>query len=603
MRRLITALAIICCVVIAGMTALVVLVNPNDFRLYMMQQVQQRSGYALRLDDDLRWHIWPQLSILTGRMSVSAPGALQPVITADNMRLDVDLLPLLSHRLSVRQVMLKNAVVRMTTDSEAPSSASAPAGLSTASRAETAGWKFDISRLKIADSLLIWQRDDGEQINFRDINLDLAQDEKRRATVTLSSYLNRDQRELLLALSGNIDFSRYPQYAEAEVSTLNYQLKGADLPVQGITGSAALQANWHRDTGQFDLTRIELSANGSQLSGTISGNMGEHPRLDARMQAARLDLDSFFGLKNDDLSDDPATASSLPLRTPVIADALAQSGPYPVLTALAASLQLQTDALRWRGIDMQKVLLDANNAHGDMTINTLTGQIGRGTFSLPGKIDMRLPQPQLILQPVLHNIRSGPLLRAFALPAPVDGQLSLIGVLQGKGLTVRDILHNWTGNGGITLSDARLPGLNFLQMVQQAVVRNSEHLGADDIPDQDTLLQKISATANLNRGVITLSQLQGTSPYMALDGKGRVDLLNQQCDMKFGIRALQGWKGDPDLVNQLINTPFQVRIYGNWDSLQYALPVDQVLRKQLQNKAKARLNSWSERHQDDSLQH
>lgn len=107
MRRLITTLAILLVVIVAGMTALVLLVNPNDFRGYMVKQVQQRSGYQLKLDGDLRWHVWPQLSILAGRMSLTAPGAAQPMVSAENMRLDVSLIPLFSHQLSVKQVMLK----------------------------------------------------------------------------------------------------------------------------------------------------------------------------------------------------------------------------------------------------------------------------------------------------------------------------------------------------------------------------------------------------------------------------------------------------------------------------------------------------------------
>ncbi|MDA6078119.1 AsmA family protein [Edwardsiella anguillarum] len=107
MRRLLTTLMILLVVVTAGISALLLLINPNDFRAYMIKQVQQRTGYALTLDGDLRWRVWPQLSILSDRMSLRADGAAQPVIAADNMRLDVRLWPLLSHQLEVRRVMLK----------------------------------------------------------------------------------------------------------------------------------------------------------------------------------------------------------------------------------------------------------------------------------------------------------------------------------------------------------------------------------------------------------------------------------------------------------------------------------------------------------------
>ena len=67
MRRFLTTLMILLVVLVAGLSALVLLVNPNDFRDYMVKQVAARSGYQLQLDGPLRWHVWPQLSIRPGR--------------------------------------------------------------------------------------------------------------------------------------------------------------------------------------------------------------------------------------------------------------------------------------------------------------------------------------------------------------------------------------------------------------------------------------------------------------------------------------------------------------------------------------------------------
>lgn len=50
MRRFLTTLMILLVVLVAGFSALVLLVNPNDFRAYMVKQVAARSGYQLQLD-------------------------------------------------------------------------------------------------------------------------------------------------------------------------------------------------------------------------------------------------------------------------------------------------------------------------------------------------------------------------------------------------------------------------------------------------------------------------------------------------------------------------------------------------------------------------
>ncbi|MGQ7115567.1 hypothetical protein ACUOFC_61845, partial [Escherichia sp. TWPC-MK] len=49
MRRFLTTLMILLVVLVAGLSALVLLVNPNDFRDYMVKQVAARSGYQLQL--------------------------------------------------------------------------------------------------------------------------------------------------------------------------------------------------------------------------------------------------------------------------------------------------------------------------------------------------------------------------------------------------------------------------------------------------------------------------------------------------------------------------------------------------------------------------
>ncbi|EEG83967.1 putative assembly protein [Proteus penneri ATCC 35198] len=183
MKRFLTTLAILLVVILAGLTALVLLINPNDFRGYLIERVEKQSGYKLTLQDDMRWHVWPKLSIISGKMSLTAPGAEMPLVTADNMRLDVELLPLLSHQLEVKEVMLKGAVVRQTPESKAIPKILPPSTPRDISRQviepKTNNWQLNIAKVNISDSLIIWQMKDGEQLNLRDINLSLKTDEKK----------------------------------------------------------------------------------------------------------------------------------------------------------------------------------------------------------------------------------------------------------------------------------------------------------------------------------------------------------------------------------------------------------------------------------------
>lgn len=168
------------------------LVNPNDFRDYMVKQVAARSGYQLQLDGPLRWHVWYATEYPLWANVPHCPGASQPLVRADNMRLDVALMPLLSHQLNVQQVMLKGAVIQLTPqtkevrDENAPI---APRDNTLPDLSEDRGWSFDISSLKVADSVLVFQHEDDEQVTIRNIHLQMEQDPQHRGSFEFSGAL------------------------------------------------------------------------------------------------------------------------------------------------------------------------------------------------------------------------------------------------------------------------------------------------------------------------------------------------------------------------------------------------------------------------------
>nr|WP_314427523.1 outer membrane assembly protein AsmA [uncultured Erwinia sp.] len=601
MKRLITTLAILLVVMVAGMTALVLLVNPNDFRAYMAQQVEQRSGYQLALKGDLRWHVWPQLSILSGPVTLTAPGAAQPVVSAENMRLDVNLLPLLSHQLSVKQVMLKGAVVRLIPESDRQRPADAPigpAGSAVPSVIEdvTRGWKFDISHLQIVDSLLVWQQNNGEQLNVRDFNLRLDQTQPRQATLEFSSRISRDQRDLRLQFSSDMDITHYPRQISAAIKQLDYQLQGADLPKAGIKGQAAMTASWDSAGQRFSLGDIQLSANDSQLNGKITGTLGNRPLIVADLSSPSLDMDTLLGI-TETAGDEAAQQSQRAGRAPVIAESAPPDNADSPLNAIDGSLNLNVAKLRWRGIEMDAVQLHANNQQGLLTLASLQGQANGGRFSLPGSIDVRSPQTKVALKPSLQRVGISPLLKAFNLPDTISGELSLDGDFSGNGLTVAEFNHQWRGSADLKLDNAQFAGLNFQQLIQRAVEGNSDKVRGER--SDQPILQQISGHATLNNGLVTFPDLSAQSTMLNYTGSGNVDLAKRELDINFGVTVTQGWQGDDTLVRRLQQTPVPLRIYGPWSTINYSLKVDQVLRQQLRDEAKQRLKEWMGRNPDN----
>ncbi|HGE8326362.1 TPA: outer membrane assembly protein AsmA [Serratia marcescens] len=596
MRRLLTTLAILLVVVVAGMSALVLLVNPNDFRGYMVKKVEQKSGYQLTLEGDLRWHIWPQLSILAGRMTLTAPGAKAPVVSAENMRLDVKLLPLLSHQLFVKQVMLKNAVIRLTPDSEEHSQVDAPiAPAGSGTDAADAAWKFDIDNLRVVDSLLIWQRADNEQINVRDINLTLQQTEKRQAQLELSSRVNRDQRDLTFSMAADVDLQQFPRQIGAKVTQFNYQLAGADILNGGIQGEGNAQVVYQQTPAQIAVSQLNVSANNSQLTGDISATLGAVPGYVVNLNSANLDLDALSGWQSNTTTAEQPAVTSAPVIASQVDD---RQQNLEALRDFTAQLNLQAAQVTYRGMNVTQLAVTADNQRGLLTLHKLAGQLAGGDFSLPGTLDARGNKPVISVQPVLNQVELGTVLKAFDMPQMLTGKFSMKGDLTGDRLSSQAFERRWRGTAQLAMQDAQLHGLNIQQLIQQAVARNDNSVRGQDSYQRYTEVKSVSAQASLSQGTVKLSGLTADSPLLALTGAGSIDMPGKQCDMALNVRVTGGWQGRGELIEQLQKTPIPLRVYGPWQQLNYQLQVDQVLRKTLQDRAKDALNKWAEKNKD-----
>lgn len=603
MRRILTTLMILLVVVVAGLSALVLLVNPNDFRAYMVRQVEVRSGYELKLEGPLRWHVWPQLSILSGRMSLTAPGASVPLVSADNMRLDVALIPLLSHQLQVEQVMLKGAVIQLTPQSEAVRQENAPVAPrenTLPDVPEDAGWSFDIGSLKVADSVLVFQHEGDEQVTVRNINLQMDQDKRHLATVDFTGRINRNQRDMTLAMKANVNASDYPHQLTADIQSLNWKLTGADLPASGISGQGSLQAIWREEQKLLALNQLNLQANDSDLKGNASVVLGEEPKWVIDLQFGKLNLESL-------LPPQPVAAAegspaqqgqSQPKQTrPVISSSIDQPD-YNGLRGFTADISLKADAVRWRGIDFSAVSSQMENRSGLLTISDLSGKMGNGSLSLPGVVDVRKDNVRTTFQPRLDNVEIGTILKAFNYPIALTGNLSLAGDFSGNKVDAEAFRRDWQGQAHVELTNTRMEGLNFQQLVQQAVERSSSNVKANENYDSATRLDSFTTDLSLDRGQLTLDNMQGQSALLALTGEGTMDLVKETTDTRFNVRVLSGWEGEGKLVEFLKETPIPLSVFGKWQALNYSLQVDQLLRKHLQEEAKRRLNDWADKNKD-----
>lgn len=593
MRRLLMTLFIFLVILLAALAALVVLVNPNDFCNYMINKVKQKNGYQLELEGDLRWHAWPQLSILAGRMKLTAPGAALPLVSAENMRLDVLLWPLLFHQLSIKQVMLKGAVITITSESAArhlDNTFITP--LKSFELVENIAWSWNISSLQVVDSLLILQQDANEQLNLRNFKLKIEQNNCNQARIYFSSHINRDQRDLSVSLNGSVDLRDYPRNLIAQLDKFTYRLQGGGLPEQGIQGEGLGIADYSQTLQMLQLKNLMFSANDNHLSGQIKIKLGKNPVYLFDFNAANLNLDTLTGFSTNVVYTNKK-GKSFTAGKPVIATFPERDFGLDSLKNFSGQFNIFVDQLIYHGLMIRNFKMQVDNRNGYLTLNTLTGKIKEGDLSISGILNTTEKQPTFILKPVLKRIALGPLLKAFALSQTLNGLFSIEGQFQRSIFTKTDYSYdNWHGHAIITLDNVCFEGLNIQQFIQRVIIGSNNNVDRKKYTKNYSQLRKLTTNALLHHDRLQLINLKGSSDLLGLTGNAEFNFSSRVCDVNLNIRVLNGWKGDAALMNLLTAIDIPLRIYGPWSGLRYQLNVDQLLRKRIQDELKRRMEEW-----------
>ncbi|ASV32818.1 outer membrane assembly protein AsmA [Candidatus Hamiltonella defensa] len=600
MKKLMTVFIIVLVLLAGGMTALVVLLNPNDFRGYLAQQIEKRSGYQLALEGDLRWHVWPQLSVIAGQMSLTAPGAKKSIISAQNMRLDVELWPLLSHQLKVKQVSLKGARINLIPESQPKT----PKNLPTVSKEEvdpdhasTSNWKLGIDKVQLMDSLLIWQKEDEAQINVRNVNLDLVQNENKQVKISLLSQINRDQRDLTVSLKAAVDLHQYPQKWDADIQQLSYQLQGADLPVNGIKGTMTLQAQYDKPSEKLTFNQLNFSANNNHFIGNAEAILSSIPTYLIRLRAQNINLDEILGwtpLKKDNTKNQSTTAVTVP--TPVIATTTDNnedsSQNLQVLRDFNTDFLLNIDQISYQGIKVKNIKLALKNHQGRLSLNPLSGELFEGNFLLNATADLTKKKMQMTLNPTLKNIDLKSLLQGLSLSPLISGKASLKGIFSGHGLNLQAFMTQWKGDAKIVMQPVQFNGVNIQQLIEQTVAKNMHVANVEKIYKPYTDIQKLESDLKLNAGKLEINHLKADSHFVSIKGKGIFNLPEQQSNMNLNVRLLQDFKGQADWIKTLQDIDVPLHIYGPWAHLQYRIDVQSLLNKNLKGQFQKKLNHW-----------
>ncbi|CDT46085.1 putative AsmA protein [Vibrio coralliirubri] len=329
MKKLLIFIAVPVFVVVAAILALVLLVNPNQFKPLIVEQAQKHTGLELVIEGDISWQFFPSIGFELGQTELRNPeGFTQPnLFKVDTVGVDVSVTPLFSNQLEIGNITLDGAEfyletlkdgrknIDALTQASAPqesepaadtSSESAPAPQEQTTT-DASGWTINLAGVTVSNAL--FEMDDKQAGSFTklyDVSLNLSEfavDTWTTATFAASGENNQQK----FSAEGSAEFKLAEGFA-------SYALRNIDLNAKFNDPSTSIEsAKIGLNTFEFDkVNQLTYAVIGNAAGLDLDLKGGGELTVDSAISKVtlnKLTLDSTF--KGDTLPQSPMKVDML----------------------------------------------------------------------------------------------------------------------------------------------------------------------------------------------------------------------------------------------------------------------------------------------------
>ncbi|MDB6142047.1 MAG: AsmA [Pseudomonas sp.] len=225
--------------------------------------------------------------------------------------------------------------------------------------------------------------------------------------------------------------------------------------------------------------------------------------------------------------------------------------PLERMRKLDAQADLSFGQLTLDKLSIQNAALKTAGLDGQITLDSLRGDLYNGNFEVKGSLDVRPEVPLMSVQTHISKVPVERFIQAQGKASPVKGLLTLNSNVTSKGNTEKALIDGLNGTAAFALNDGVLVNANIEQQLCQGIAKlNGKALNGEPHA-KDTPFQQLNGNLTFRNGVASNPDLKVRIPGLTVNGNGDIDLRVLGMDYRIGI-IVEGDKSDmPDPACQV----------------------------------------------------
>ena len=561
------ALASLFGLVVVALLAVRLLVDPNDYKDRIAQEVKSSTGRELTLSGPIKLSVFPWIALEVGPASLGNPAGFgaEPFAAVQRIALRVKLLPLLHKELKIGSIeidgldlrLVKNAAGKgnwqdfgskdHTASGSAPSPGSGTATLP------------DVGSIEVKESRVSYQDLVADHLDFELGHWASGTPTPIKLSVTLTPSRDAQPIDLKFATPA-LDVDLTTQRLDAPAFTV--QLAGATLSgslegtrimdAPAVSGTFKLDTlsprEWLEKLGvRAPQTRdpkalTKLAAAGSFTYGSNAVSLDslavdlDDSRLQGKLAVTNLQTKALafnLALNHIDLDAYRTPESPTPQPTPATNTAAAVKPTQPAadpFKTLAVDGKLSIDAITVSNVKLTGVHVTLLAQDGVVHIAPMTASFYGGNYSGDITLDDQGPVAQLKLVQNMNGVDMAALLKDFAKTQRVSGHGTVTTNLTAQGLGGDALMKTLNGRVTANVTGGAVEGVDLWFEVDRAKALLQKQAPAKGQSSGHTPFDAFQATADITNGIARTTDLNIASQNLRVSGQGTTNLVTSAID-------------------------------------------------------------------------
>jgi AsmA protein len=585
---------------LAALTAVPFLLPLDVYRAPIEQAATAALGREVHIKGSLRLSVYPQLGLSLSDVTVAnVPGAREPDMAAiGSVLIGAKLLPLLSRRLEITEVVLEHPVLRLEVNEKgepnwnsrpAPSGQRPPQG-----QTESTLLPFNVISVENGEVSFSSLRANKPEV-FSEIGIRMVLQRGGRprplnAPLNIAGHVTYNGENLKIdakidRFAAMMEGRSTPMHVGVASSIMNADFNGSlgteghlsgalklgarsvrsfaawmghPMPPGNGFGLIAIDGQFSADDGVYSISHAQVAFDSMNMGTDISiDTKGTVPSIKGIVSTNKLDITPYLapGREIDTVKATRANAAAA-RDTPL---------EFGWLKAANADMKLVVGELVTPALKLDQVVMGVALKNGVLKADTtsLSAYGGSGKASVSLDTSGEIPRLRQTLE--VDGLKAQPLLTDMLGLSHISGTGAFRMEISTSGDSEAALAKALNGRGLLRLTGGAFTGVNLAAAgrVMQSVV-TAEALTSAVGPQARTEFERMGGTFTIKDGVLTTNDLALVSPAVEITGKGSADMAARTLDFRFAPRARGGI---PGLKLADFGLPFYVR--GSWDKPSY----------------------------------